>query len=135
VADYLLAWAETSEAFTYTYTVPKTETTEHQGTVNTTTTSTGTLDTANTSGTFRGTSARTTYENKQGERSVWYVNAFVHRLIDKPVEIDVNGRKELGKAAEKLPAFISKHKGQWRWSKPDKDAFEKALKFVAGQAK
>jgi len=33
------------------------------------------------------------------------------------------------------PIFVAKHKGQWRWSKPDKGAFEKALKFIEKQSK
>jgi len=140
-ADYLLSWSENFETSNYTYQVPKTETTHHSGTINTTssgtaTSSSGTVYTSGSgSGTYSGTSTRTTYEDKQGEINTQYVVAYVHKLTDKVIEIDVNGRKENGKEAEKIPAFMSRHKGQWRWSKPDKDAFEKAIKFVAGQAK
>ncbi len=115
-ADYGIAWKATQSADTYTYTVPKTSTTEHRGTVNATSTSTGSLETVNTNGTYRGTSSTTTYETKQGEWPVTYVNAAVFK----------NG-------GEDIPMFVAKHKGQWRWSKPDKDALEKSLKFIQKQ--
>jgi hypothetical protein len=124
-ADYLIAWTATESADTYTYTVPKTETTEHRGTINTTSTSTGSIDSTNTTGIYRGTSTTTTYENRQGEWPVVYVNAFVHRMTkdgsDKPYV--------------RTPLFVSKHKGQWRWSKPDKDGFVKSLEFINKQMK
>jgi hypothetical protein len=124
-ADYLIAWTATQSADTYTYTVPKTETTEHRGTINTTSTSSGSTDSTHTSGTYRGTSTTTTNEEKKGEWPVVYVNAFVHRMTkdgsDKPYV--------------KTPMFMAKHKGQWRWSKPDKDAFVKAMEFIKKQLK
>lgn len=128
VADYIVRWSETSEDRTYTYTVPKRETTQHSGTVNATSTgtsSTGGSSTVYTTGTYNGTSTTTTYEKKQEEYSIWYVVAGVHRMSE------VNGQKEI----VNLPVFITKHKGQWRWSKPDKDALAKSLKYIAGQVK
>jgi hypothetical protein len=91
-ADYLIAWTATESSDKYTYTVPKTETTEHRGTVNTNSSSrsTSSPDTVHSSGcgTYRGTSTTTTYERKEGEWPVVYVNAFVHRMTkdgsDKP---------------------------------------------------
>jgi hypothetical protein len=80
-------------------------------------------------GTYSGTSTKTTYETKQGEWPVTYVNAFVHKLVD----VEVDGQRK--KKPEGIPSFVAKHKGQWRWSKPDKDAFEKSLKFIQKQLK
>lgn len=132
-SDYIIAWTETSEDRTYTYTVPKTETTRHNGTINTTSNSTSTstngLGVVNTSGTtsgtYNGTSTKTTYEEKKGERSIWYINAYVHKVSE------VNGQKK----PEKIPVFMAKNKGQFVWSKPDKDAFAKAIKYVSEQSK
>lgn len=122
-ADYVVAWTATESADTYTYTVPKTETTEHRGTINTTSTSTGSIGSTNTTGTYQGTSTTTTYENRRGEWPVTYVNAFVYKMSGTP--------------GEKIPppSFITKHKGQWRWSKPDKDSFVKSLEFIHKQTK
>jgi len=128
-ADYLIAWTATESADKYTYTVPHTETTQHQGTVNTNSSSRSTSSPetvySSGSGTYRGTSTTTTYERKDGEWPVVYVNAFVHRMTkdgsDKPYV--------------KTPLFMTKHKGQWRWSKPDKDSFVRLLEFINKQLK
>jgi hypothetical protein len=117
-ANYRIAWAATQSADTYTYRVPKTETTQHRGTINATSTSTGSMDSTSTSGTYRGTSTTTTYETREGEWPVTYVNAAVFK----------NG-------GEDIPLFMAKHKGQWRWSKPDKDALKKSLEFIQKQLK
>jgi len=109
-ADYLIAWTATESADKYIYTVPKTETTNS--------TVVGDIF-------LSGTSTKTTYETKQGVWPVVYVNAFVHRMTkdgsDKPYV--------------KTPLFVSQYKGQWKWSKPNKDAFEKSLKFIQKQLK
>jgi hypothetical protein len=51
--------------------------------------------------------------------------AFVHKVIE------VDGKKDI----DRLPLFTAQHKGQWRWSKPDKDAFVKAMEFIQKQLK
>jgi hypothetical protein len=114
-ADYAVAWKSLQGADKYSYRVPKTETTYHSGTVNGTATQIGSNPT-NTSGTYSGTSTTTTYEKREGEWPVVYVNAAVYHN-DGP----------------DMPVFITKHKGQWRWSKPDKDAFQKALEWINKQ--
>lgn len=114
-SDYGVAWQFLQSADKYTYTVPNTTTTQHSGTVNGTTTQIGSNPT-NTSGTYSGTSTTTTYETHSGEWPVTYVNAAVFK----------NGGSD-------IPIFVSKHKGQWRWSKPDKDAFRKSLEFINKQ--
>jgi len=45
--------------------------------------------------------------------------------------IEVDGKKDI----DRLPLFTAQHKGQWRWSKPDKDAFVKAMEFIQKQLK
>lgn len=124
-ADYVIFWTATQETTNHSYTVPKTETTYHSGTVNSTSTSTGSLDSVNTSGTYNGTSTKTTYETRGYEWTNTYVNAFVHKTVT------VEGKKTI----EKLPLSIAKHRGQWRWSKPDKDSLVKSLEFINKQIK
>lgn len=127
-ADYVVFWAEKSENYTYEYNVPKTETTQHTGTVNGTSTgtsSTGTSNTVYTSGTYSGTSTKTTYEKEQTEVTIRYVVATVHKTGL------MGGQKEIAE----LPVFVSEHKGQWRWSKPDKDALVKSLRYIARETK
>jgi hypothetical protein len=128
-ADYLIAWTATSETATHSYTVPKTETTVHSGTVNATSTTTGPLGSTDTYGTYRGTSTRTTYEKKEYEWTNSYVVAHVHKTVD--VEVDGQKRKRI----EKPPVFTAQHRGQWRWSLPDKDALKKAMEFIQKQLK
>lgn len=65
--------------------------------------------------TYEGTS--TTYQTREWHH--WWVEANLFKL-------------ESGKP---LPVFKAEHHGRWRWSKPDKDAFEKALKRVRDMAK
>lgn len=126
-ADYVFYWAETVETSTYTYRAPKVEsTTQHRGTINTTTTSTSNPGNgANTTGTYNGTSTKTTYEDKQTEQSTWHVRAALRKMTE------VDGKKQ----PEKIPLFVTRHEGNWRWSKPDKDALEKAVKFIDKQVK
>jgi hypothetical protein len=119
-ADYVFMWAEQWRDYNQQITVPKTTTTQHTGTVDTTST-TG----ASTSGTYRGTSTTTTYEKESYEYAVQRVMAYLYNT-----EI-VDGTRKI----VMIPIFSSDHKGQWRWSKPDKDAFIDALKFIAKQAK
>jgi hypothetical protein len=114
-ADYLIAWTAMQDSETYYYTTPKTSTTQHSGTV---------YGPGGVGG-YSGTSTTTTDERQKGEWQVVYVNAFVHRMTkdgsDKPYV--------------KTPLFMTKHKGQWRWSKPDKDGFVKAMEFIQKQLK
>jgi hypothetical protein len=107
-ADYGIAWKALQSADKYAYTVPNTSTTQHNGTV----VGPGGV------GTYSGTSTTTTDERREGEWPVTYVNAAVFK----------NG-------GDDIPLFVSKHKGQWRWSKPDKDAFVKSLEFINKQLK
>jgi hypothetical protein len=112
-ADYVIAWTYKGTSETYHYTVPTTTTTQHNGTVY----GPGGI------GGYSGTSTTTTHESKEGEWPVSYVNASVHKMRGTP--------------GEKIPPpiFLSKHKGQWRWSKPDKDAFVKSLEWINKQIK
>lgn len=115
ISDYVIAWTSTESMYTFTYTAPSISTTEHQGRVITT----------NGSGTYSGTSETITYESKQGNRVITFVNASVHKTTG-----ELGERKIVN-----LPIFVARNKGQWRWSKPDKDAFEKALKVIAKRDK
>jgi hypothetical protein len=120
-ADYSVVWMANQTTQTYYYTIPKTETTYHTGTVNGTTTQIGSSPTY-TNGTYSGTSTTTTNETRQGEWPITFVNAAVYKVGG------TNGVKV-------MPSFITRHKGQWRWSKPDKDAFQKSLEWINKQLK
>lgn len=131
VADYLLAWTSTAETKTWTYTAPVTSTTQTNGTVNATSTQIGNGGgTVYTNGSYSGTSSTTTYEQRQSEWTYTYANAFVSRL-GPPIEVDGEKMRKV----DGLPIHVEKHRGQWRWSKPDKDAFEKAMEFINKQLK
>lgn len=102
-ADYVLAWTQNSVSVPYTTTVPVT--TASSGTV---TTSDG------RTATYSGTT--TTNQIQQQEWNHWFVNAKLFKV-----------------AADKLQqpeVFRTKQHGRWRWSKPDKDAFEQAIKSL-----
>lgn len=104
-ADYVIKWNAMEESGTYTYPVANTSTANTSGTVYA----------GGSSGTYNGTTTTTTYSNQQGQWHRMYVNAGVY------------------KPDTKMPVFFSKHVGRLRWSKPDKDAFEDALKFIQKQ--
>ena len=87
--------------------------------------SSGVRITSSGSGTYHGTSTKTTYEEKKYEHTTLFIKAFVHNVIE------VDGKKDI----DRLPLFTAQHKGQWRWSKPDKDAFVKAMEFIQKQLK
>jgi len=129
VSSYVIVWTAAEETTVSSYRVPKTETTRHQGTVNTNSTSRSTTSTdtvySSGSGTYHGTSTKTTYEEKKYEHTTLFIKAFVHKVIE------VDGKKNI----DRLPLFTAQHKGQWRWSKPDKDAFAKAMEFIQKQLK
>src|SRR5262249_16267272 len=129
VSSYVIVWTAAEETTVSSYRVPKTETTRHQGTVNTNSTSRSTTSTdtvySSGSGTYHCTSTKTTYEEKKYEHTTLFIKAFVHKVIE------VDGKKNI----DRLPLFTAQHKGQWRWSKPDKDAFAKAMEFIQKQLK
>lgn len=103
-ADYLLSWSEKAVTHRITLTVPTTST--HSGTVQTN---------DGRSATYSGSS--TTMEKREQEVLHWWVQLRVNKLSD-------------GKPAL-MPVLTDERVGRRHWSKPDKDAFERAIKKLA----
>lgn len=102
--DYIIAM--TDRYNTWTYSVPRTTTTNGQAT------------TVGDNTTYSGTSVSTGGEQYQGRH--WIVTVFAYKA---PA-----GKRQ-------IPAmFSATHTGKLRWSKPDKDAFQKALKAIVDEA-
>lgn len=102
--DYIIAM--TDRFNTWTYSVPRT------------TTHTGQATTIGDNTTYSGTSISSGGEQYQGRH--WVVTVFAFKAP--------RGKRQ-------IPAvFSATHTGKLRWSKPDKDAFEKALKAVTKEA-
>lgn len=99
----------------YDYRILWTDTESHRdGFLPTTTTTNGTVNAGGSTGTYSQTS---TTNNGQ---KVTYVTTYVQiRLFKADAE------------AEVAPLFNELHKGKWIWSKPDRAAFENALKALA----
>jgi len=101
VSSYVIVWTAAEETTVSSYRVPKTETTRHQGTVNTNSTSRSTTSTdtvySSGSGTYHGTSTKTTYEEKKYEHTTLFIKAFVHKVIE------VDGKKNI----DRLPLFTA----------------------------
>lgn len=117
-ADYVFLWAQQWRDHNQQIVVPKTTTTQHSGTVNTSSTN-GT----STSGTYQGTSSTTTYENESYEYTEQRATAYLYKT---------EGVDEKRQVME-IPIFTSNHKGYWSRSKPDKDVLVDALKYISKQ--
>jgi hypothetical protein len=76
-------------------------------------------------GTATTTSTTVWTEHRTEKRSYEYASLFVFTTDGKPVS--------QGGQLVTPPAFYSEHVGQWIWSKPTKDAFEDALKFMTSR--
>jgi len=117
-ADYFFFWAEKWQNHQAEIITPKTTTTEHSGTVTTTSTN-GSM----TTGTYHGTSSTTTNETTTYDYATQYVSAYVYKVET------IEGKRQL----RSIPVFRANHKGQLRWSKPDKDVLVDAVKYLARQ--
>jgi hypothetical protein len=85
----------------YTVTTPTTATTTHHPGTN--------------------TSQTTINHGQQQEKAVIFVDANARKLTHTDGSITFS----------KMPDHAVRHKGQWLWSKPDKDAFEKLIRAIA----
>jgi len=109
-ADYLIAYANSSYTVPYSFNIPIPKTTYYSGTTS------GYSGTGYVSGTYSGYSTTTQNQTYSGSRNQWDVYAVVYP--NKPNSTIV---------------YNTKHTGRWRWSKPDKDSFLDALKFLKDQ--
>jgi hypothetical protein len=108
-ADYILFWTQAQGFIPYVTYVPRTETTTSKVS--------GTYSTIETSGYGFGTITgnivvtRTYYEAQSNE---W-------QFVDASLTVfDKSGKN----------VYETKHRGNWRWSKPEKDCLEDALKYL-----
>ncbi|HYX30887.1 MAG TPA: hypothetical protein VE863_20280 [Pyrinomonadaceae bacterium] len=123
VADYIFSWTEKWQDVKTEITVPKTTVSQQSGTVNGTSVGTGGVVT--TTGTYHGTTTTTTNENIPYQYSVEYVGGYLYKIET------VEGKRHVSET----PVFLSQHKGQMRWSKPEKDVFVDALKHIKKETK
>jgi hypothetical protein len=103
-ATYILVWS--AEARSHTYTVPLYQ-----------------QSTATITGDVNATAQVGTWSQSTQTARIDDVYMFV---------LNTNGRPfASGGTLNGTPIFVSEHEGRWRWSKPRKDAFEDAVKFLS----
>lgn len=76
-------------------------------------------------GTATATSTAVWTENRTETRSYEHASLFVFATDGKPLPD--------GGQLVSAPVYYSKHVGKWIWSKPTRDVFEDALKFIIGR--
>ena len=109
-ADYIILWTAAQGFRPYMYYVPRTETETH--------TVTGGYSTYGSAGQSQGTFSGTVNVEKQ----------YYQQQSGQWPFVDVLLQVYDARTSQKI--FETHHQGNWRWSKPDKDCLDEALKFL-----